>query len=71
LKKMTIGELIKVLQKFSKDATWHAYEGEITGLVVTDEDGSEIGWVNDGSAHPAGWQWSSRGAEQRWGVGDD
>ena len=41
---MTVKELIMELQKYPAGAIAYAYEGEITGVVIT-EDGRELGYI--------------------------
>lgn len=41
---LTVEELVNELQKYPPDATVYAYEGEITGVVIT-KDGEMLGYI--------------------------
>ena len=43
---ITVAEMIQALQKFPPNALCYAYEGEITGVVVVNGDGDELGYVS-------------------------
>ena len=38
---MKVSELIKELKKFNPDSQCYAYEGEVTGIVIDNKDGSQ------------------------------
>jgi len=42
---ITVKELINRLQKFDQEAMCYAYEGEATGIVIVDEEGHSIDFI--------------------------
>jgi hypothetical protein len=42
---ITVGKLIDKLQSFPKDARAYAYEGEMTGVIIVDKDGTPLGEI--------------------------